>query len=90
MNYKRNKPEIVLDILLAISQGNNEIKVTHLLRKANLSYEAFKKYSSELEEKEYIEHRTIKKQSYYSLTSKGYEQIIKLKPLKEFMNTFNL
>lgn len=90
MSHKRNKAEIVLDILLSISQNNNQIKITHLLRKANLSHEVFKKYSNELEEKEYIELTILKKQHFYSLTPKGYEQISKLKPLKEFMNTFDL
>ena len=90
MNYKRNKPEIILDILLAISSANNQIKVTHILRKANISYETFKKYSAELETKECIEVIEIKKQLFYSVTAKGYQQISKLRPLREFMNSFNL
>ena len=90
MNNKRNKPEIILDILLAISNANNHIKVTHILRKANISHETFKKYSKELESKDYIKITEIKKQFFYSLTSKGYQQISKLKPLREFMKSFNL
>ena len=81
---KRNKLEIIRDILKII-QENQSIKPTPLLRKSNLSSSRFKKYYSELLEKEFIkEGRKI------MLTEKGNKYLEKYFTIMNFIDEFEL
>ena len=44
MNKKRERAELIHDILLAVHNHGDCIKPTHLLYKANLSYSALQRY----------------------------------------------
>ncbi len=48
---KRNKLEIIKDILNIIKENHNSVKITPLIRKSNLSSQRFNKYYFELIEK---------------------------------------
>jgi len=87
MVNKRTKIEIIFDILETIYK-NNEVKITFILHKANLSHPKFKEYSEELFEKNLIEEVFKKKQKYYKLTEKGIKYYNKLIEIKKFMNIF--
>ena len=56
---KRNKLEIIKDIL-KIVQENNSIKPTPLLRRSNISTSRFKEYYLELLEKKFIKETSGK------------------------------
>ncbi len=90
MASKRNKIEIIYDILFAIKEKNNRIKITQLLHKANISHAKSKPYLEELFEKELIKEITEKKQKFFSLTDKGFEYLNKLDQMKKFMKTFEI
>lgn len=90
MAQKRNKIEIIYDILNSIKDKNNKIKITHILYKANLSHTKLKEYLTDLLDKELIEEFIEKKQKYFRLTEKGQEYIQKLKQMKTFMKTFDI
>lgn len=90
MAHKRNKIEIIYDILNAIKEKNNRIKTTHILYKANLSHIKLKEYLEELKNKGLIEEFTEKKQKFFKLSPKGEEYVQKLKQMKKFMQTFEI
>jgi predicted transcriptional regulator len=87
---KRERLEIIYDILVLINKNHNQIKSTPLLRKSNLSSSQFDKYIQELIEKNFIEFPTIDSKKYYSLTKKGFEYINKYKAILKIIEDFDL
>jgi predicted transcriptional regulator len=88
MAKRREKTKVVYDILRVISQNENSIKPTPLLRYSNLSFNLFNEYIQELISKELIKKNNIKKE--YSLTLKGYNYLEKYKKIQEFLDEFLL
>ena len=85
---KRNKLEIIRDILKLI-QDNHNIKPTPLLRRSGLSSSRFKQYYLELIEKEFIKEIN-KKTKYIVLTEKGFRFLEKYQTIINFINEFEL
>jgi len=54
MNAKRDKLQVIYDILKAISDKNGKIKPTHILYKANLSHQMLEDYLTELIQKGFV------------------------------------
>lgn len=90
MIKKRERLEIIYDILVLINNNHNQMKPTPLLRKSNLSSSQFDKYILELLEKDFIEFFTIDSKNYYSLTKKGFEYISKYKVILKIIEDFDL
>lgn len=90
MNEKRDKIEIIFDILSAIEKKGGKIKPTHLLYKANLSHQRMKKYISELLEKGLIEEIDQGSNKVYSITDKGLKFISEYSRIREFTESFGL
>ncbi len=91
MGSKRNRLEIIYDILNMIRRNNNSIKPTPLLRYSNLSSQRFSKYLDELMEKGFIkEGRNKKKKKIIMLTEKGHKYLEKYKAITKFIEDFNL
>lgn len=91
MAKKRERLEVIYDILKAVSEARNSIKPTRLLYSSNLSPQMFRDYVAELEKKEFLrvsEDRDAKK--FYSLTDKGFKFLEKYKIITEFIETFGL
>ena len=87
---RRNKIDIVFDLLKAISDKGGTIKPTHLLYKSNLSHKRMKIYLDELMGKGLIEQKAEKGKMMYSLTDEGYKFIQNYKQLKNFTEAFGL
>lgn len=88
MGERREKLDIIEDILEAIRDKGGIIKPTHLLYKSNLSHDSMKRYVSELMDKgmlEEVEDKTIKK---FSITDKGLKFLSDYKQVKEFTDSF--
>ena len=85
---KRNKLEIIRDILKII-QENNSIKPTPLLRKSNISSSRFKKYYSDLLKKNFIQE-TYEKTKNITLTEKGHLYLEKYSAIINFIDEFEL
>lgn len=85
---KRNKLEIIRDILKII-QESNSIKPTPLLRRSNVSSSRFKEYYSDLLEKEFIKE-TYGKNKKISLTEKGQRYLEKYFAIVNFIDEFEL
>ncbi len=90
MIKKRERLEIIYDILVLINNNHNQMKPTPLLRKSNLSSSQFDKYILELLEKDFIEFSTVDSKNYYSLTKKGFEYISKYKVILKIIDDFDL
>ncbi|MBU0472358.1 MAG: winged helix DNA-binding protein [Nanoarchaeota archaeon] len=91
MSKKRDKLEVIHDILEIVVQNQNSIKPTPLLRKSNLSSQSFSEYITELLEKELVKEIADKKnKKFYTLTDKGFKYIEKYKMIKGFIEDFEL
>ncbi|MFH1455552.1 MAG: winged helix-turn-helix domain-containing protein [archaeon] len=91
MAERREKLDIIKDILKAIQDKGGEIKPTHLLYKSNLSHEGMKKYVGDLIFKEMINEKTDKKSNKtFQITDKGLLFLANYKQIKEFTDSFGL
>jgi len=87
---KRNKFEIIKDILTIIHSNHNSIKPTPLLRQSNISTARFKEYFNELLEKKFIKEVANKDNKSVSLTDKGFKFLEKYKTIIDFIEEFGL
>ncbi|MBM3233143.1 DUF4364 family protein [Candidatus Pacearchaeota archaeon] len=90
MTKKRNRLEIIRDILEVIKTKQGRIKPTHILYKSNLSYIMMEEYLSELKEKEFIEELSSGNGKTYRVTEKGLTYLDKYKMVSEFTSSFGL
>ncbi|MBI2564970.1 hypothetical protein HYV79_03190 [Candidatus Woesearchaeota archaeon] len=88
---RRNKLEIIYDILKAMHDKGGRIKPTHLLYKSNLSHQRMKEYVDELKIKGLIAEEQQSEEKYlYALTTQGYDFLSNYQKLHEFTETFGL
>jgi len=87
---RRNKIEIINDILASIQNKNGKIKPTHLLYKSNLSYKKMNEYIAELIEKDMMNEKKVDKNKYYIITDKGLKFISEFKKMRDFTESFGL
>ncbi|MBN2421987.1 hypothetical protein JXB41_02060 [Candidatus Woesearchaeota archaeon] len=91
MNKKRDRLEVIYDILKIIQEHHNSIKPTPLLRYSNLSSQRFSEYYVELIEKGFIKEIFDKKEKkFITLTDKGFEYIQRYRTIVGFIDDFNL
>ena len=90
MERKRNKLEIIRDILRVIKDKNGKIKPTHILYKSNLSHQMMKEYLDELMKKEFIIETETKNSKTYSVTEKGMNYLEKFSEIQAFTSSFGL
>jgi predicted transcriptional regulator len=93
MVKRRTRIDIISDILMSIQQKGGRIKPTHLLYKANLSYQLLAEYLDELIAKELLVKETVgkkKDKQEIVLTDKGYKFIGEYEKMREFQDSFGL
>lgn len=91
MNRKRDRLEVVSDILKIIRSNHNSIRPTPLLRYSNLSSQSFSEYYHELLEKGFITEVTDKNgRKYVTLTDKGFRFLEKYRLIMGFIDEFEL
>lgn len=90
MDKKRNRLQVIRDILEVIKARSGRIKPTHILYKSNLSHQMMEEYLTELKEKEFIEEHKKDKSRTYSITEKGNDYLQRYKLIDEFANSFGL
>jgi len=94
MSRKRNRLEIVRDILAVVKDKSGKIKPTHILYKSNLSHQMMEEYLQELISKEFIvEHLTSGGEGRgktYSITDKGLTFLDKYRMIIDFTESFGL
>jgi len=88
---KRDRLEVIYDILSIIRDHKNSMRSTPLLRYANLSSKTFSEYFSELLNKDLVRETMDKKGiKYLSLSDKGFLYLEKYKLIIGFINEFEL
>jgi predicted transcriptional regulator len=90
MDKKRNKLEIIHDILRVIRDRNGKIKPTHILYKSNLSHQMMTEYLDELIAKGFVLELKSKTGKTYAITDKGQEYLSKFSLIKDFTSSFGL
>ena len=90
MERKRSRTDIIFDMLVAIQRKGGEIKPTHLMYKANLSYVQMNSYLEELIGNGLIQRINRDKNDYFIITDKGNSFVQKLKEMREFEEAFGL
>ena len=90
-NKKRDRLEVIYDILKIIMNKNNSIKPTPLLRYSNLSSSSFSEYYNELTAKGFVKEIADKKgRKYITLTDKGFNYLEKYRLILGFIDEFEL
>lgn len=88
---KRDRLEVIYDILSIIRKYGNSIKPTPLLRYSNLSSQRFAEYYTELTKKQFVkEVLDDKNKKMITLTDKGFKYLEKYKGIIEFIDEFEL
>ena len=83
---KRNRLEIIKDILKTIKENHGAMKLTPLLRKSNLSSKRFYEYLRELETKYFV----MKTEGKIKITEKGNNYLEKYSNIIGFIEEFGL
>lgn len=91
MAKKRERLEVIYDMLKAIERSGGSLKPTRLLYGANVSPQMFKEYTAELLDKGFImEEATGSGRKHFELTSKGYKFLEEYKVIQNFIDSFGL
>lgn len=88
---KRDRLEVIFDILNVIRSKGNSIKPTPLMRYANLSTQGFNDYIDELKSKNLVKEINDKKnRKHLTLTDKGFRYLEKYQAIISFVDEFDL
>ncbi len=90
MNKKRDRLQVIHDILKAIQDKNGKIKPTHILYKSNLSHQMMEEYLNELIEGGFVIENQTPSGKTYSLTEKGFDYLKQYKLITDFVESFGL
>lgn len=90
MERKRNKLQIIHDILSVIKERNRRIKPTHILYKSNLSHIMMEQYLSELISKGLVREIKTGNSKTYEITDKGINYLAQYSLVENFTESFGL
>ena len=89
MNKKRNKLEMIRDMLLIVQKAR-KIRITPLIYKANLSSNSIKPYINDLLKKGLMQETIIEEIKYFIITPKGNEFLQEFSKIKIFAESYGL
>ena len=87
---KRERLQIIHDILKAIQEKNGKIKPTHILYKSNLSHQMMEEYIGELISGGFVIENSTTSGKTYQLTEKGFDYLNKYRTITDFLDSFGL
>ena len=90
MAKKRERLEVIHDILNVVRDNNNKLGPTRLLYASNLSPQMFKEYTIELLEKGFLVQEEEKGKKQFSLTDQGFRFLEEYKTIQAFIENFGL
>lgn len=90
MARKRERSDIILDMLISIQEKGGRIKPTHLMYRANLAHQQMKSYLEELVQKNFIKKINDNNYQYIIITDTGSKFVEKIRQMKKFEKTFGL
>ena len=88
MQKKRDRLDIICDMLMSVQGKGGEIKKTHLMYKSNLTHKQLTIYLDDLLEKGFVGKESRKNSSYIIITQKGSHFLQKIREMREFESTF--
>jgi len=88
MSRKRDKLEVIYDILLNIKEKKGKANPTHILYRSNLSYSMLQEYLQDLLRRRFIKEERIKDKKIYSITKEGEIFLLKYKEIRDFVDSF--
>lgn len=87
---KRDRLEIIKDILQSIRDKRGNIKPTHIMYKANLSHQMLTEYMNELIEKNMVKLVFDKSKKKYEITDKGLSYLKDYNMIRGFVDSYGL
>lgn len=90
MAEKRERMDVIHDILSAVIKNNNKIGPTRLIQLSNLSPAMFKEYIKDLVEQKLLLENQEKNKKVYKLGDKGYAFLEKYKMFKNFVEELGI
>lgn len=90
MKIKRERLQIIHDILKVIQGRNGKIKPTYIMYKANLSHQMLDKYLRYIISNGFIKETKSGKGKTYALTQKGFDYLNKYEVIISFVDSFGL
>ncbi len=91
MSKKRERLEIIYDILKAIQDKGKDVRPTHILYKSNISTMMLKEYLSELIDKGFISMSDDKKgRKVYNILEKGHGYLKEYSVIRSFVDSYGL
>ncbi|MBI2042909.1 hypothetical protein HYT25_00795 [Candidatus Pacearchaeota archaeon] len=90
MERKRNRVEIIHDMLRIIQERGGRIKKTHLMYKANLSHKQMTSYLKDLIKNGLIIDKRAEERNLILITERGRDFFVKYAQMREFEKTFGL
>ena len=91
MSKKRDKLEIIKDILETVRDKGDKVKPTHIMYKANLSHQMLTDYTNDLLHKQLMELKVDKKgKRTFSLTEKGFNYLKDYKMFRGFVDSYGI
>ena len=90
MERKRERLDILEDMLLAIQGKGGEIRPTHLMYKANLAHRQLRSYLEELLSRDLVKKTERKGSEYILITDGGAKFLEKLREMHAFERTFGI
>ena len=90
MTERRNKIDIIYDILRVTNDKGGKILPTHLLYKSNLAHQRMKGYVEELKQKKLIDEVKEDTKTFFVITDEGRKFLQQYHQLKEFTEAFGL
>ena len=88
MEKKRERNEIILDMLLSIRDKGGRIKPTHLMYKSNLAHKQLKTYLEDLLDKGLVTKVHKDRNEYIIISDKGLQFAEKMSEMREFEKAF--
>lgn len=90
MAEKRERLDVVYDILTAVIKNNNKIGPTRLIQLSNLSPAMFKEYTQSLLNQELLLEKLEKNKKYYQVGDKGYKFLEQYRVFRNFVEELGL
>ena len=91
MNQKRDRVEIMHDILILVRSKEGDAGPTHIMYKANLSHQMLTEYMNELMGKGFLMEEINKRgKRTYKITDKGHAFIKDYQSIRKFFDAYGL
>ncbi|MCM2325069.1 MAG: hypothetical protein NDI94_01280 [Candidatus Woesearchaeota archaeon] len=90
MAKRRDRLEIIKDILYLIQEKGERLKPTHIMYKANLSHQMLTEYLTELKSTGMLIEVIEKKKKIFRLTDKGHSFLKDYGMMRGFMESYGI